>query len=153
MRATPIVMRYPLGQDRPQLPFIERNDVVETFSARCPDQTLAERVRLRHADRCFQDAQIHRSQRVVNSAREHGIAIVHDKPVRFFACQHASELQRGPLRGRMFRDIPMQNPTSADVQHQEHVHDPERGRHHHEEIARQCLAGVVPHKRAPRLRR
>jgi hypothetical protein len=30
VRATPIVMRYPLGQDLPQMPFIERNDVVET---------------------------------------------------------------------------------------------------------------------------
>ena len=44
MRATPIVVRDPLGQDRPQMSFMERNDVVETFSARRPDQALAERV-------------------------------------------------------------------------------------------------------------
>ena len=37
VRASPIVMRDPLGQDLPQLPFIERNDVVETFSTRRPD--------------------------------------------------------------------------------------------------------------------
>jgi len=67
------------------MPFIQRNDVVETLSTRRPDQTLAERVRLRRADRCFQDAKIHRSQRVVNSTRERSIAIVHDKPVRFFS--------------------------------------------------------------------
>ena len=67
VRATPIVMRYPLGQDLPQMPFIERNDVVETLSTRRPDQALAERVRLRRADRCFQDAKIHRSQGVVNA--------------------------------------------------------------------------------------
>ena len=83
MQATAIVMRYPLGQDLPQMPFIPRNDVVETLSTRRPDQTLAERVRLRRADRCFQDAKSHRSQCVVNNARERGIAIVHDKPVRF----------------------------------------------------------------------
>ena len=57
VRASPIVMRDPLGQDRPQLPFMERNDVVETFSTRRPDQALAERVRLRHADRCFKGGQ------------------------------------------------------------------------------------------------
>jgi Lipocalin-like domain len=34
VRATPIVMRYPLGQELPQMPFIERNDVVETLSTR-----------------------------------------------------------------------------------------------------------------------
>jgi hypothetical protein len=58
VRATPIVMRYPLGQDFPQMPFLERNDMVETFSTHRPDQALAERVRLRHADRCFQDARM-----------------------------------------------------------------------------------------------
>jgi hypothetical protein len=31
VRATLIVMTYPLGQDLPQMPFIQRNEVVETF--------------------------------------------------------------------------------------------------------------------------
>ena len=50
--------------------------------------------------------------------REHRIAIMHDKLVRVFACQHAAELLHGPLGGRMVSDIPMQHPTGADVQHQ-----------------------------------
>jgi hypothetical protein len=37
MRAALIVMRHPLGQEHPQTPLIERVDMVETFSARCPD--------------------------------------------------------------------------------------------------------------------
>lgn len=36
VRATPIVMRYPLGQDRPQMPFMERNERVRPLRAdRC----------------------------------------------------------------------------------------------------------------------
>ena len=135
------------------MPFIERNDMIETFPTRGPDQALAERVGLRYANRCFQDAKIHRSQCVVNRRREQGIAIVHDKPVLFFACQHAPELLHGPVGCRMLGDIPMQNPAGADVHHQEHLHEPEGGGDHHEEIARQGLAGVIPHKRSPRLPR
>jgi hypothetical protein len=40
MRASPIVMRDPLAQDLPQLPFMERDDVVETFSTRRPIRRL-----------------------------------------------------------------------------------------------------------------
>ena len=115
VRATPIVMRYPLARIFRSCRSLS-GMTWSRHSLRAPsDQALAERVRLRHADRCFQDAQIHRSQCVVNSGRKHGIAIVHDKPVRFFACQHAPELLHGPLGRRMSRDIPMQNPTGADV--------------------------------------
>jgi len=74
-------------------------------------------------------------QLVVNRPR-HG----RHEPVRFVAGQDAPELLRRPLGRRMLRDIPMQNSTRADLQHQEHVHEPERGRDRHEEIARQLLA-------------
>jgi hypothetical protein len=146
-------MRDPLGQDLPQMPLIERNEMVETFATRRSDQSFAKRVRLRDASRCFQHAKPHRPQGVVNRGGKHGIAIVHHEAVRFVAGQDASELLRRPLHRRMLRDIPMQNPTGADLQHHEHVDEPERGRNGHEEIARQRLASVVPHKRAPGLRR
>jgi hypothetical protein len=55
---TAIVMRDPLGQDLSQMPFVERDDVVQTF-ATCPaDQALAERVGLRHSGRRLQHTQI-----------------------------------------------------------------------------------------------
>jgi hypothetical protein len=89
------------------MPLVERNEVVETFPTRCSDQSFAERIRLRDAGRCFQHAQLHGAQRVVDRRREHGIAIVHHEPVRFVAGQDASELQCGPLGRRMLCDIPM----------------------------------------------
>ena len=49
------------------MPFIERNAMVETLAPSRPDQALAKRVRLRHADRRFQGAKIHRRQCVIDS--------------------------------------------------------------------------------------
>jgi len=49
----------------------------------------------------------------------------------------------------MFGSIPMQNPSSPDFQHHEHVDDAERGRDRDEEIARQGRTGVIPHECAP----
>jgi hypothetical protein len=59
VRATVIVMRYPLSQNLSQMPLSERNEMVETFATCSSDQALAERVRLRDAGRGFQHANIH----------------------------------------------------------------------------------------------
>jgi hypothetical protein len=101
------------------MPFIERDAMVETLAPSRPDQALAERIRLRHADRSFQGAKIHRPQCLIDGGREDRIVIVHDKPVQFLACQTAPKLLHRPLGCRMLSDIPMQNPTSADVRHQD----------------------------------
>ena len=113
MRATPIVMQDPLGQDLPQVPLVEWNEVVETCATRRFDQSLATRVRLRDAGGCFQHAKMHGPQRVVNSGREHGIAIVHHEPVRLVAGQDGSELLRRPLGRRMRRDVDVDDASAA----------------------------------------
>ena len=89
MRTTPIVVKDPLGHDLPQMPLIERNEMVETFPPRRADQSLAKRIRLRDAGGRFQDARTHRPQRIVYRSREHGIAIVLHEPVRVVAGQDA----------------------------------------------------------------
>jgi hypothetical protein len=80
------------------------------------------------------------------------VALVIDG-ILLLAREEASELRRRPLARWVFRDVAMENPTGADLQHQEDVDEPERDRDRHEEIARQCLAVVVSQTRAPRLRR
>jgi hypothetical protein len=105
VRTTPIVMRDPVGHDLPQMPLMERNEMVETFATRRADQLAAGCVRLRDAGRCFQHAKMHRPQRVVHRGREYGIAIVHHEPVRFVTGHEASELLRRPLGRRMPRDM------------------------------------------------
>jgi hypothetical protein len=60
------------------------------------------------------------------------------------AGEEASELLRRPLGRPVFCDIPMHDATRADLQHQEHVDEPERGRDRHEEIARQGSRDTRP---------
>jgi hypothetical protein len=130
---------------------IERDDVVETFAARCSDQSLAEGVRLWNACRCLQHVKVHRFHHIVHSRRERGIAIMDQVSVAFIAREEASELLGRPAARWMFCDIPVQDATRADLEHQEDVDLSERGRDRDEEIARHTLTGMVPHKRAPRL--
>jgi hypothetical protein len=146
-------MAHPVGQDLPQMSLVERNDVVETLAAYHSDQPFAERVRLRNADRSFQHAKIHGPQCVVNVGREDGIAVVHHEAVRFIADHNTSELLCRSLGCRVFGDIPMEDPTCADLHHQEHKNKPESGRDGYEEIAGEDLGGVIADKRTPRLRR
>jgi hypothetical protein len=70
---------------------------------------------------------------------EYRIAIMHHEAIRLVADPEAPELLRRRLGRRVFCDIPMQNPTGADLQHQEHVDEPECSGDRHKEIARQCL--------------
>lgn len=43
--ATPIAMSHPLGQDSPEMPLIERNKPIQTFTTRRPDHAFAKGVR------------------------------------------------------------------------------------------------------------
>jgi hypothetical protein len=61
---------------------------------------------------------------------------VNDEPVRFVAGQSGPELLDSPF-GRVLRDVPMQDASCVDIEHQEHVDEPERGGDCHEEITRQ----------------
>ena len=49
-----------------------------------------------------------------------------------------------PIATRVFGGIPMPNPTGADLEYQKHVDEPEGGGDPDEEVAGQCLAGVIP---------
>jgi len=80
-----------------------------------------QRVRLRDAGRCFQHAEMHGPQRVVNAPRTRR----RDRAPRTGTVRRRSRrfgtAAPRPLGHRMLRDIPMQNPTRADLQHHEHV--------------------------------
>ena len=128
---------------------VEWNEMVEALATRSSDQSFAKRIRLWNAGRCFQHAKIHGPQCVVNGGREHGIAIMDHESARFVAGEVASELLRRPLRRRVFPGMPMQNPTGVDFQYQKHVDETEGGRNRDEEVTGECLAGVIPDKRAP----
>jgi hypothetical protein len=118
-------MRDPLDHDLPQMSFVEWDEMVEALATCSSDQSFAEGIRLWNADRCLQHPNIHGPQRVVNSQREDGIAIMHHESVRVVARKEASELLLRPLGGRVLREIPVEDPSRANLQHQEDVDEPE----------------------------
>jgi hypothetical protein len=77
--------------------------------------------------------------------------LVNDEAVRFVAGEAGSELLYRPFGRRVLGDVPVQNPSGANVEHQKHVDQSESGCDCHDEITRQDFAGVVPQKCVPRL--
>ena len=51
----------------------------------------------------------------------------------------------------MLGDIPMNDPSRADIEYDEHVHDAEADRDRGEEVAPEDRVGVIPHKGRPTL--
>ena len=62
------------------MPLGERNDPVQAFTTHRPDQSLAERIRLRRPHGRFQHLEMHRPERRVHGGRIDRIAIVNQKP-------------------------------------------------------------------------
>jgi hypothetical protein len=48
-------------------------------------------------------------------------------------------------------DIPVEDPTRADLEDDEHIEDAEAGRHHRKEVTGHDRVRVIPHKRRPAL--
>src|SRR5215475_4442865 len=56
--ATAIVVQYPFSQEPPRMPFIQRKGMGGTLTCR-PNQRLADRSRMRQAERSIQLAEMH----------------------------------------------------------------------------------------------
>src|SRR5438093_13751365 len=56
VRPAVIVMRNPFSQDSPEMPLIDRNHPIQTLTTCSPDHAFAIGIRLRHRNRCLQDA-------------------------------------------------------------------------------------------------
>ncbi len=117
VRATLIVVRHPLGEDRSQMPLVERNEIIETFATRCSDQSLTKRVCFWDAGRCLQHAKILRLQYVVHSWRERAIAIMDHESIWFAAAEETCERlkQLRPDRVRPWRRGGYNRAQSAKV--------------------------------------
>ena len=50
MRSVPVVVPHKFGQHRPQVLFVQHDDVVQAFSTQCPDDTFHDRVRTRRSN-------------------------------------------------------------------------------------------------------
>jgi hypothetical protein len=72
-------MRDPLGQDSTEMPLVEWNQPIETFTTRGTDYAFAKGVRLRYRRWCLPDTQSHRAQRQIHVFRVNAVSIVHNE--------------------------------------------------------------------------
>lgn len=96
-------------------------------------------------DRSPQMALVERDQEIK------ALAVVNHEPVRVIKRQELAELLDGPFRGRMRRDVGVQNPAGADLHRDKDVQDSERCRYGHEEVARDDGVCMSSHENRPSL--
>ena len=152
MRPSPIVMGDPLTKDGPQLALVQRNHEVQTLAPYGAHQPFAEGVGRRRTHRRFDRGQSHRGHGSIDPFGVNRVSIVDHESVRLVPGNDHPKLLRGPLGRGMRRQIPVQNPSGADLQDDEDVHDPKHCRHDDEEIAGEDRLRVISDERAPRMR-
>src|SRR6266550_4139204 len=70
-----------------------------------------------------------------------------DEPVGRLRSHDRAKLLDRPLGSRMLGDIPVEDPTRADLEGDEHIEDAEAGGHHREEVTGYDRVRMIPHKR------
>jgi hypothetical protein len=144
MWSVTVVMRNPLRENRPQVPFVERNHPIETLAPYGPDEALTIRVRLRCPHQRLQHVERHRPKGLVHGWREDAIAIVDQETIGAIQRQTVPELL-DRCTG-ISPTIPGRNGRTVRVRPARHRHTPDRlkgGRHHDEEVAGEHGAGMI----------
>src|SRR5262245_31965949 len=144
-------MRTPVPQNGAKMPLVHGNHEIQALSANRANHAFAKGIRLWRTNGRSEDHQTHRLKCSVDTFRVDRVSIVDHKSVCLIAWHDHAKLLRGPLRRRMLRDVPVQDPTAANFEDDEHVKHAEGRRHDHEEISSEHGSGVVPYERTPRL--
>ena len=79
------------------MPLIERDHEIQAFSTPCSNQSLAERVRLRGANRRLENRQVHCRECRIDTLRVDRVAVVNHESVRLVARDDHPKLLRGPV--------------------------------------------------------
>jgi len=81
MGSASIVVGYPRPQDFPEMPFAQWNNPVQALPPQSPDQSFAERVRLRAVHRCSNRFKAESGQRSVQFGGEDPVVVVDDEAI------------------------------------------------------------------------
>jgi len=111
MRASSIVISNEFLKGPPQVPFIEREEIVQAFASDGPHHSFAVGIGFGCLGGGSQHSHSEIVQRAVERRRKDRIAIVDDEPVRMQVRENLAELLGGPFRGGMSGDIAVQNPA------------------------------------------
>src|SRR5215470_4608288 len=153
MRPRPMVITKVTFQNLTQVPLVDHDHVVQAFSANTSDNPFRIAVLPRTPGRYrnLSDTQS------VHSCTE--IMTIDPITISYQVARHDVVGKRfhhllcGPGRGRVFRDVEMQNATSVMRQNHEDIQDAELYGRNREEVDRDHVADVISKKRHPGLRR
>ena len=149
--ACAIVMDSELSDRPPEVPFVERNEVVETLAPDGSDEPLAPRVGRWRPDGSLQYPDAAVPNRLIDVLCEDGVSVMDQKPVRVIERKEFAKLLDAPFRRRMDRDVRVQNAARADLHRNEHVKKSERSRHRNQEVAGHDALRVIADERIPSL--
>jgi len=149
MRPAPIVVADEFSDDPPEVPLVDRDEIIEALPADRTDHSFAEGIGCRGSRRSFQDANAEAFQFVVNARRKDPVAVANQKSVRMVDGEKLAELPDGPIGGRVGGDVGVENPAGTDIHGNEYVENPECCRDRYKEITGDDGFGVAAHEGGP----
>ena len=142
-----------LREDAVQMPFVEHDHVIQTFSAYGADDAFAVRILpgRRGCDQDFLDA--HVFDALLEVVTVDAIAIADEKTRCFVVRESVDDLLGGPFGVGIRGDVEVNDLPPVMAEHDEDVQDAKRDCRNDEEVAGGDIGNVIGQKRSPSLRR
>jgi hypothetical protein len=151
MGARRVVVRDVLRQHRPQVPFVDDYQMVETLASQRPDETLGDRVRLRRPDRREQGSDADPGGAGDERAAVAAVAVVDEVARLLTPRRRRDQLAPDPLGGRMRGDVQMDDPPPVMRNEEEDVQGAEGNRRYREEVGGPDVRCMIAEEGAPGL--
>ncbi len=100
------------GTPGPRL--VNGNHPIHAHTPDRADYAFTESIGLRRPDRRFQYLEAYGRDRPIDSGGVNGDAVMNEEPMRGLAREDGPALLNRPGRGRMFGDVPVEDPPPAD---------------------------------------
>ena len=110
---TAVIVGYPFAKDPSEMSLVDRDQPIQTLPTHCADQSLAERVGLRHPHWGLEHMPPHRRDRPVDRGCVDAVPIVEDEPMGRLGGDDRAKLLDRPLRRGMLRHVPVEDPPRA----------------------------------------
>src|SRR5215831_14235463 len=110
-----VIVRGPLTNNPLEMTFVERNQEVETFAAKAPAHSLADRVGLGGSHGRPQNSHSQVRETLVDVLSEDAVAVVDQEAAGMISRQRFPELLERPFRRGMGRDVLVDNPAGSNL--------------------------------------
>ena len=103
----------------------QRNNPIEALPPEGPDESFAERIRLRAPHGCCDDLKAEVRERLIESGGEDCVVVMEDKPVGVVRRYGFAQLLEGPGGSWMRRHVKVNKPARSVLHDHQHVKQPE----------------------------